>query len=77
MGQQRRQFSPEFKDDAVALVRSFPRASVGLTDFLPTIFAAAAIIAANLTIWMDAQVDHPIGVGYPFSRLSDDSVMEI
>jgi uncharacterized membrane protein len=30
--------------------------------FLPTIFAAAAIGAANLTIWLDAQVDLPIGV---------------
>jgi uncharacterized membrane protein len=30
--------------------------------FLPTIFAAAAIIAANLTIWLDARVDAPIGV---------------
>jgi len=30
--------------------------------FLPTIFAAAAIGAANLTIWLDAQVDAPIGV---------------
>ena len=30
--------------------------------FLPTIFAAAAIVAANLTIWLDAQVDAPIGV---------------
>ncbi len=30
--------------------------------FVPTIFAAAAIGAANLTIWLDAQVDAPIGV---------------
>jgi uncharacterized membrane protein len=30
--------------------------------FLPTIFAAAAIGAANLTIWLDARVDAPIGV---------------
>jgi uncharacterized membrane protein len=30
--------------------------------FLPTIFAVAAIAAANLTIWLDAQVDAPIGV---------------
>ena len=30
--------------------------------FLPTIFAAAAIAAANLTIWLDARVDAPIGV---------------
>jgi len=30
--------------------------------FLPTIFAAAAIGAANLTIWLDAEVDAPIGV---------------
>ena len=30
--------------------------------FLPTIFAAAAIVAANLTIWLDARVDAPIGV---------------
>ncbi len=30
--------------------------------FLPTFFAAAAIAAANLTIWLDARVDAPIGV---------------
>jgi uncharacterized membrane protein len=30
--------------------------------FLPTIFAAVAIGAANLTIWLDAEVDAPIGV---------------
>ena len=30
--------------------------------FLPTIFAAAAIVAADLTIWLDARVDAPIGV---------------
>ena len=30
--------------------------------FVPTIFAVAAIAAANLTIWLDAQVDAPIGV---------------
>lgn len=30
--------------------------------FLPTIFAAAAIAVANLTIWLDARVDAPIGV---------------
>jgi len=30
--------------------------------FVPTIFAAASIVAANLTIWLDAQVDAPIGV---------------
>ena len=30
--------------------------------FLPAIFAAAAIAAANLTIWLDARVDAPIGV---------------
>ena len=30
--------------------------------FLPTIYAAAAIVAANLTIWLDARVDAPIGV---------------
>jgi uncharacterized membrane protein len=30
--------------------------------FLPTIYAAAAIGGANLTIWLDAQVDAPIGV---------------
>jgi uncharacterized membrane protein len=30
--------------------------------FVPTIFAAAAIGAANLTIWLDAWVDVPIGV---------------
>src|SRR5689334_20927263 len=30
--------------------------------FLPTIFAAAAIVAANLTIWLDARVDAPVGV---------------
>jgi uncharacterized membrane protein len=30
--------------------------------FVPTIFAAAAVGAANLTIWLDAQVDAPIGV---------------
>ena len=30
--------------------------------FLPAIFAAAAIGAANLTIWLDAQVELPIGV---------------
>ena len=30
--------------------------------FLPTIFAAAAIAAANLTIWLDSRVDAPIGV---------------
>jgi len=30
--------------------------------FLPAIFAAAAIGAANLTIWLDARVDAPVGV---------------
>jgi uncharacterized membrane protein len=30
--------------------------------FMPTIFAVAAIGAANLTIWLDARVDAPIGV---------------
>ena len=30
--------------------------------FLPAIFAAAAIAAANLTIWLDARLDAPIGV---------------
>ena len=30
--------------------------------FLPTILAAAAIVAANLTIWLDARVDAPVGV---------------
>ena len=30
--------------------------------FLPTILAAAAIVAANLTMWLDARVDTPIGV---------------
>jgi uncharacterized membrane protein len=30
--------------------------------FLPTIFAMAAIGAANLTIWLDARVEAPIGV---------------
>ncbi len=30
--------------------------------FLPSILAAAAIGAANLTIWLDARVDAPIGV---------------
>ena len=30
--------------------------------FLPAIFAAASIVAANLTIWLDARVDAPIGV---------------
>jgi uncharacterized membrane protein len=30
--------------------------------FPPAIFAAAAIAAANLTIWLDARVDAPIGV---------------
>jgi uncharacterized membrane protein len=30
--------------------------------FLPTIFAAAAIGVADLTIWLDAQLDVPIGV---------------
>ena len=30
--------------------------------FLPAIFAAAAIGVANLTIWLDAQVDLPVGV---------------
>ena len=30
--------------------------------FLPTIFAVAAIVVANLTIWLDTQVDAPIGV---------------
>jgi uncharacterized membrane protein len=30
--------------------------------FAPTIFAVAAIGAANLTIWLDARVDAPIGV---------------
>jgi len=30
--------------------------------FLPTIFAAIAIVAANVTIWLDAKVDAPIGV---------------
>ena len=30
--------------------------------FMPTIFAAAAIGAANLTIWLDARVDAPVGV---------------
>ena len=32
--------------------------------FLPTIFAAAAIATANLTVWLDAQVD-----AVPFARL--------
>ncbi len=30
--------------------------------FLPAIFAVAAIAAANLTVWLDARVDAPIGV---------------
>src|SRR5215831_9611974 len=30
--------------------------------FVPTIFAVASIVAADLTIWLDAQVDAPIGV---------------
>jgi uncharacterized membrane protein len=30
--------------------------------FLPTIFAVAAIGVANLTVWLDAQVEAPIGV---------------
>ena len=30
--------------------------------FVPTIFAVASIGAANLAIWLDAQVDAPIGV---------------
>jgi uncharacterized membrane protein len=30
--------------------------------FVPTIFAVAAIAAANLTVWLDSQVDAPIGV---------------
>ena len=30
--------------------------------FVPTIFAVASIGAANLTIWLDAQVDAPVGV---------------
>jgi uncharacterized membrane protein len=30
--------------------------------FLPTIFAAAGIVAANLTMWLDTRVDAPIGV---------------
>jgi len=30
--------------------------------FVPTIFAVAAIGAANLTVWLDARVDAPIGV---------------
>ena len=30
--------------------------------FLPTIFAAAAIAAANLTIWLHSRVEAPIGV---------------
>ena len=30
--------------------------------FLPTIYAAASIGAANLTIWLDSVVDAPIGV---------------
>ena len=30
--------------------------------FLPSIFAVAAIVAANLTIWLDTQVDAPVGV---------------
>ena len=30
--------------------------------FLPSVFAAAAIAAANLTMWLDARVDAPIGV---------------
>jgi uncharacterized membrane protein len=30
--------------------------------FLPTILAVAAIAAANLTVWLDARVDAPIGV---------------
>jgi uncharacterized membrane protein len=30
--------------------------------FVPTIFAGASIAAANLTIWLDAQVSAPIGV---------------
>lgn len=31
--------------------------------FLPTIFAVAAIAAANLTVWLDARVDAPVGCG--------------
>jgi uncharacterized membrane protein len=30
--------------------------------FVPAIFAAASIAAANLTIWLDARVDAPVGV---------------
>jgi len=30
--------------------------------FAPTIFAVASIAVADLTIWLDAQVDAPIGV---------------
>jgi hypothetical protein len=30
--------------------------------FLPAVFAAAAIAAANRTIWLDSRVDAPIGV---------------
>ncbi len=30
--------------------------------FLPSIFAVAAVVTANLTIWLDARVDAPIGV---------------
>ena len=37
--------------------------------FLPTIFAAAAIVAANLTIWLDARVDAPVGVRPTWSAI--------
>ena len=30
--------------------------------FLPTIFAVGAIAVANLTVWLDGQVDAPIGI---------------
>jgi uncharacterized membrane protein len=30
--------------------------------FLPTIFAVAAVAVANLTVWLDGQVDAPIGI---------------
>ena len=47
--------------------------------FLPTIYAAASIGAANLTIWLDSVVDAPIGVrpdlvsdpGTAIDRISD------
>jgi len=39
-----------------------PPADRGVPVVPPTIFAAAAIAVADLTIWLDARADAPIGV---------------